>query len=106
MSLSFEGTGGGFLSRVAIVISKLSTQARPWRGYGLLAMIASLILGGGCGSSETAVVKTTTPGAGKLIKKFDPVQPTGRGKRKEELSRRERMKLLREASAKLKEQGQ
>jgi len=98
----------GFSTRVSIVTSDTGSGIGSWRRCGLLAVVAYSIVGSGCGSSGTEVVHVVPPGAGKLIKENDPVQPTGkgknRGKRVDELSRRERTKLLREAGEKLQKQ--
>jgi hypothetical protein len=65
------------------------------------------MLGSGCGSSGTEVVHAVPAGTGKLIKERDAViKGKGKGKRQDELSRRERMKLLREAADKLQKEQQ
>jgi hypothetical protein len=88
--------------RIFNVMSATNSRHGSWRRWGIVfaLLLASAPLG--CGSSESGTTRGVV-GARKLVKEedFTKVVGTGRKKRKEEVSRRDRVRILREAGEKL-----
>jgi hypothetical protein len=92
------------LSEVGVfnVISSFVTGLGRGRCFGWFAIVVLAAVAGGCGPTNSAGTSSETSGAAKLVKEEDLYTYEGKGaaKRKVEVSRRERVKLIHEAAKK------
>jgi hypothetical protein len=87
-----------------VILSFFSTFF-PWRRVGALVVVAVATTAYGCGSSNDGTRGPATGGRGELAKQLKDedlykYEGTGKAKRKVEISRRERVKLLHDAANK------